>query len=93
MRTVRCSGYLGMGVGVGGLSTGAVQLPLWTEWQTGVKTLPFRNFVCDGNYTSFTDSVRLVMPTSKELFFEFQQTVLKWHIILQKSQQVLSVTD
>ena len=22
----------------------------WTEWQTGVKTLPSRNFVADGNY-------------------------------------------
>ena len=21
-------------------------LPLWTEWQTGVKTLPSRNFLC-----------------------------------------------
>ena len=23
--------------------------PVWTEWQTGVKTLPFRNFIADGN--------------------------------------------
>ena len=23
--------------------------PLWTEWQTGVKTLPCRNYVADGN--------------------------------------------
>ena len=24
--------------------------PLWTEWQTGVKTLPSRNFVCSSKY-------------------------------------------
>ena len=27
--------------------------PLWTEWQTGVKTLPCRNFVADGNNPAF----------------------------------------
>ena len=26
-----------------------VKTPLWTEWQTGVKTLPCRNFVAGGN--------------------------------------------
>ena len=25
-------------------------LPLWTEWQIGVKTLPYCNFIVDGNY-------------------------------------------
>ena len=25
--------------------------PPWTEWQTGVKTLPCRNFVAGGNYS------------------------------------------
>ena len=30
--------------------TEAETLPLWTEWQTGVKTLPCHNFVADGKY-------------------------------------------
>ena len=56
MRTVRCSSRL---LGGGGCLPGGVcitacteaDIPLWTEWQTGVKTLPCRNFVADGNYT------------------------------------------
>ena len=47
MRTFRCSGRLGGGVCQGrGLSRGMYTFALWTESQTGVKTLPFRNFVC-----------------------------------------------
>ena len=29
--------------------------PPWTEWQTGVKTLPCRNFVADGNKRRYTE--------------------------------------
>ena len=41
----------------GGVWPGDVQqtLPLWTEWQTPVKTLTCRNYVADGkNYSSLT---------------------------------------
>ena len=31
------------------LPGGVCHSPLWTEWQTGVKTLPCRNFLADGN--------------------------------------------
>ena len=44
-------GYLPRGVCPGGcLPRGClVDTPLWTEWQTPVKTLPCRNYVADGN--------------------------------------------
>ena len=58
MRTVRCSDRREGGVCRGGAVCSGVcvprgglpDTPLWTEWQTGVKTLPCRNFVADGNY-------------------------------------------
>ena len=44
MRTVRCSSRL-----LGGIFPSACwDTPPWTEWQTGVKTLPCRNYVADG---------------------------------------------
>ena len=47
MHTVPCSGRLGGG---GGVCLGGVwQTPLWTEWQTSVKTLTYRNYVAGGN--------------------------------------------
>ena len=57
MRTVRCSGrLLGVsaqgGVCLGGVYPGVSARPPTprTESQTGVKTLPCRNYVADGNY-------------------------------------------
>ena len=44
MRTVCCSGHPCWGEGVSACHT-----PLWTEWQTRVKTLPYRYYVADGN--------------------------------------------
>ena len=58
MRTVRCSGCpwgclpRGWGICPGGVCPGwlpATPPPLWTEWQTHVKTLPCRNYIADGN--------------------------------------------
>ena len=58
MRTVHCSGRLGGGVevlqeGEEGVCLGSLpagrQHPPWTEKQTGVKTLPCRNYIVDGN--------------------------------------------
>ena len=40
------------GVCRGGLPRGVWQTPLWTEWQTGVKILPCRDFVAGGNSSS-----------------------------------------
>ena len=42
IRTVRCGGRLWWGGGV------CQTPPLWTESQTGVKTLPCRNYVANG---------------------------------------------
>ena len=36
--------------------------PLWTEWQTGVKTLPCRNFVAGGKKWETNRRARLEMP-------------------------------
>ena len=60
MRTVRSSSHL---LGGGVAARGGVCLGVypsmhwgrhpphpWTEWQTGVKTLPCRNYVADGKY-------------------------------------------
>ena len=59
MLTTRCSGHLlGGGGGYlhgsvcpeGGVCLGvSARHPPWTEWQTGIKTLPCRNYVADGN--------------------------------------------
>ena len=68
MRTVLCSGRRGGGVcpGAGGICvcpggvclgvSGRHPLP-WTESQTGVKTLPSRNYIVDGN--NFSQCIRL----------------------------------
>ena len=52
--------------------TGADTPPLWTEWQTGVKTLPCRNYVADGNETcvSFNESSAFIMQCLENLHFE-----------------------
>ena len=66
MCTGRCSGRLwGRGVCLGGVClprresawgvSGRRPLPLWTEWQKGVKTLPCRNYVADGKNANDMD--------------------------------------
>ena len=58
-RTVRCSGRLGGRGSVclgGGVCLGGVfarHPPPWPERQTGVKTLPCRNYFADGKYIMF----------------------------------------
>ena len=49
MLTVRCSGRLGEGVCLRGLSAQGVSARGWTEWQTRVKILPCWNYVADSN--------------------------------------------
>ena len=55
MRTVRSSNCLPGGVYQEGVTPSdapvhaGIHPPRWTDWQTGVKTLPCRNYVADGN--------------------------------------------
>ena len=49
--------------------------PLWTEWQTPVKTLPCRNYVADGNQQPL--SLLSVCKFSKFLIFVQSMTICR----------------
>ena len=85
IRTVRCSSRL-----LGGCLPGGClpDTPLWTEWQTGVKTLPCCNYVADGNNFDYQKILycdsKVQVRKCKSLLFEKihieYKCVIRWKL-------------
>ena len=84
MCTVHCSSHLLGGVCPAGRGSAQVHAgihtPLWIEWQTGVKTLPCRNYVTDGKNDKLqilkTDSLSNNNNNFSQIMKVFSEVVL-----------------
>ena len=45
--------------------------PLWTEWQTRVKTLTYRNYVVDGKSEFFIEKYLILTMEAKTKYHQF----------------------